>query len=63
MDSPSHSGVHIHNAVRVDGDDLSGWSPDGSQIAFGRDGNIWIIDVGAVAVEPATWGAIKARYR
>jgi Tol biopolymer transport system component len=36
-------------------------------IAFASDrsGNydIWIIDVSAVAVEPTTWGAIKAAFR
>jgi Tol biopolymer transport system component len=39
------------------------WSPDGTKIAFRRGLNIWIIDVGAVAVEPTTWGAIKASFK
>jgi TolB protein len=43
------------------------WAPDGSAIVFSsnRSGNmdLWLIDVGATAVEPATWGAIKAAFR
>jgi Tol biopolymer transport system component len=53
--------------LTTDGGRHPTWSPDGSQIAFvsHRSGNadIWIIDVSTIAVEPTTWGAIKASFK
>jgi Tol biopolymer transport system component len=49
--------------VTTDGGSGASWSPDGTKIAFTRDGDLWIIDVSAIAVAPTTWGAIKAHYR
>jgi Tol biopolymer transport system component len=37
------------------------WSPDCGRVAFGREGNIWVID-SPVPVEPSTWGAIKRAF-
>jgi Tol biopolymer transport system component len=43
------------------------WSPDGSMIAFhsdrGGSADIWVLGPTQVAVEPSTWGAIKAAFR
>jgi Tol biopolymer transport system component len=38
------------------------WSPDGSKIAFSRDGNIWITTYG-INVEATSLGNIKALYK
>ena len=40
------------------------WSPDGRQIAYVRNGDIWVIDWdGEVSVEVTSWGRIKSKYR